>query len=183
MDINIRKFNVGDAPKLYAAVKESVAHLSPWLSWCTPAYSINDAEFWVNTAETEWNAGHDFRFVIECNLTKKFLGSVAINQVIQQHKIGNLGYWIRQSELNQGACINAARKTIEYGFNELQLQRIEICALENNTASIAVAEKLGATYEGILRNKLFHNGNSCPAKCYSLIPSDLNTLQAYEKIM
>jgi len=174
MDINIRKFTVGDAPELYAAVKESVAHLSPWLCWCTPAYSMNDAEFWVTTAEQEWNAANDFRFVIECNITGKFLGSVAINQVIQQQKTGNLGYWIRQSALNKGACTNAARKAIEYGFNQLHLQRIEICALETNTASIAIAEKLGATYEGILRNKLFHYGKAYPAKCYSLIPSDSN---------
>jgi RimJ/RimL family protein N-acetyltransferase len=174
MDINIRKFKAEDTPELYAAVRESVAHLSPWLCWCTPAYSMADADFWVTTAEQEWNAGKDFRFVIECNLTGKFLGSVAINQVIQQHKIGNLGYWIRQSALNQGVCTNAASKAIEYGFNQLQLRRIEICTLETNAASIAVAKKLGATYEGILRNKLFHYGESYPAKCYSLIPNDLN---------
>jgi len=174
MDINIRKFKTGDAPELYAAVKESIEHISPWLCWCTPAYSIADAEFWVTTAESEWDAGNDFRFVIECNQTGKFLGSVAINQVVQQHKIGNLGYWIRKTALNQGVCTEAARKSIEYGFNQLQLQRIEICALEANIASIAIAEKLGATYEGVLRNKLFHAGKSHPAKCYSLIPSDEN---------
>jgi RimJ/RimL family protein N-acetyltransferase len=176
MDINIRKFKTGDTPELYAAVRESISHLSPWLCWCTPAYSMADAEFWVTTAEQEWNAGNDFRFVIECKLTGKLLGSVAINQVIQQHKIGNLGYWIRQSALNQGVCTKAARKAIEYGFNHLQLQRIEICALEDNTASSAVAEKLGGIYEGILRNKLFHNGKSYPAKCYSLIPGDLRKM-------
>lgn len=175
MDINIRKFKEDDALELYAAVRESIDHLSPWLCWCTPAYSIADAEFWVTTAEQEWNAGNDYRFVIECSHTKKLLGSVAINQVIQQHKIGNLGYWIRQSALNQGVCTKAARMIIEYGFNQLQLQRIEICALEANTASIAIAEKLGATYEGILRNKLFHYGKSYAAKCYSLIPNDIKT--------
>ena len=173
MDISIRKFKADDAPELYAAVRESIAHLSPWLFWCTPAYSIADAEFWVTTAEPEWNAGNDFRFVIECKQTGKLLGSVAINQVIQQHKIGNLGYWIRQSALNQGVCTTAASMAIEYGFNQLQLQRIEIYVLEDNASSNAVAEKLGSTYEGILRNKLFHNGKSCPAKCYSVIPNDL----------
>ncbi|HSC67012.1 MAG TPA: GNAT family protein [Cellvibrio sp.] len=65
---------------------------------------------------------------------------------------------------------------IEYEFNPQQLQRIEICVLENNTASRVIAEKLGGTYEGILGNKLFHNGKFHPAKCYSLIPSDLEAI-------
>jgi len=180
MDINIRKFNAEDALELYSAVRETIAHISPWLCWCTPAYSIADAEFWVTSAESEWSAGNDFRFVIECNQTGKFLGSVAINQVVQQHKIGNLGYWVRQSALNQGVCTKAAKLAIDYGFKQLQLQRIEICVLEANTASISIAEKLGGTYEGILRNKLFHQGKSHPAKCYSLIPSDLSKMQIHE---
>jgi RimJ/RimL family protein N-acetyltransferase len=44
--------------------------------------------------------------------------------------------------------------------------------IEDYHASNAVASKLGATYEGTFRNKIFHDGNSRSANCYSIIPSD-----------
>ena len=42
-----------------------------------------------------------------------------------------------------------------------------------NTASAGVAEKAGAQFEGIARNRLTLQGRPVPARVYSLIPADL----------
>lgn len=175
MKISIRQFRESDAQEFQEAVLESVEHLSEWLPWCTPDYSIQDATEWVTSAAKTWADGTDYRFLIGDTNTLQILGSVGINQVVPQHKIGNLGYWVRKSATNQGVCTQAARQVSAFAFEKLGFQRIEIHILADNKSSNAVAAKLGGEYEGILRNKIFLNGKSLPAKCYSIVPSDYET--------
>jgi len=109
MEISIRKFRESDAEEFHAAVLESVEHVSEWLPWCTPAYSLQNAQEWFDSAGTEWEAGTDYRFLIEDCETKGILGTVGINQIVHQHKIGNMGYWVRKFATNKGVCTKAAR--------------------------------------------------------------------------
>jgi RimJ/RimL family protein N-acetyltransferase len=172
MKIDIRRYKESDALEFQQAVLESVNHLGRWLPWCTPNYSIEDAQAWASGAAQMWSAGTDYRFVIEDSDRRRILGSVGINQVVAQHKIGNLGYWVRESAINKGVCTAAARQAAHFAFQHLDFRRLEIHILPDNHASNAVASKLGATYEGTFRNKIFHDGNSRSANCYSIIPSD-----------
>ncbi len=177
MKINIRKFKESDTREFQEAVLESVEHLSVWLPWCTPDYSIEDATDWVTSAADAWEAGTDYRFVIEDAKTLKILGCVGINQVVPQHKVGNLGYWVKKSALKQGVCTQAVREVAAFAFDTLGFKRLEVHILTDNNASNAVASKLGGEFEGVFRNKLLFNGKSLPAKCYSIVPSDYEKLQ------
>jgi RimJ/RimL family protein N-acetyltransferase len=175
MEIAIRKFKESDAKEFHIAVLESVEHVSEWLPWCTPAYSFQNAIDWTASAEKVWEAGTDYRFIIEDRETKKILGTIGINQIDPQHKIGNMGYWIRKSAANKGVCTKAGHLVAKYAFSELGFQRIEVHVHKENVASNSVASKLGGKYEGVFRNKLFFKGQAVPAKCYSIIPSDYET--------
>jgi RimJ/RimL family protein N-acetyltransferase len=172
VEIAVRQYRESDAKEFQAAVLESVERLAEWLPWCTSDYSIQDATDWVNSASHTWKDGTDYRFLIEDAKTGRILGSVGINQVVPQHKRGNLGYWVRKSAINQGICTRAARQVVSFAFQELGFQRLEIHVQTNNNASNAVAAKIGGVYEGIFRNKVVNNGQSLPAKCYSIIPAD-----------
>lgn len=174
MEIEIRPYMAGDANKLHEAVRVSIGHLSPWLPWCSEAYSLDDARFWVDTAPEAWQQGTDYRFGIFAVADGRLLGGVGINQLIEQHKIGNLGYWVRSDATGLGVARRAARQALEYGFNQLRLMRIEVYVLRDNHASRKVAESLGGEYEGLLRNKLYHLGKPQAAHCYGVIPADLN---------
>lgn len=175
MNISIRPFKVSDAEPFYDAVLESVEHVSQWLPWCSSSYSLQDAIEWADSSISTWEDGSEYRFVIECSDSEEILGSIGINQIVHQHKIGNLGYWVRKSALGQGVCTQAAHQAIVYAFENLSFRRIEIHVHPENEASNAVATRLGGLYEGLFRNKLYFNGESVSAKCYSVIPSDYET--------
>ena len=66
----------------------------------------------------------------------------------------------------------AARCLAAFGFRQLGLLRIEIVVATANTASQRVAEKLGATCEGVLRNRILVRDRVHDAVMFSLIPSD-----------
>ena len=89
------------------------------------------------------------------------------------HQFANLGYLVRTSRVKEGIATEAAKLVARYGFEKLDLQRIEVVVSTDNAPSLRVAEKLGAVKEGLLRNGLRKHGTPCDAYMYSLIPTDL----------
>ena len=61
-----------------------------------------------------------------------------------------------------------------FGFDELKLNRIEIVVAIENKPSQRVAEKAGATQEGVLRKRLVVRDRVYDAVMYSLIPEDIS---------
>jgi ribosomal-protein-serine acetyltransferase len=98
------------------------------------------------------------------------LGGIGLNQFNREHNFCDLGFWVRESRQRQGIASRAARAVTAFGFRELTLTRIEIVIAEGNILSRRVAEKLGATFECVARNRLVSTGVPLAAAVYSLIP-------------
>lgn len=163
----IRRIKRSDASEIQTAVLESVGHIRPWLDWCTPGYRLSDAVNWTVGAVSKWQEGSEYRFVIEESESGVLLGSIAIRSICGPSRIGDLGYWLRKRALGQGYCTKAVKLALEYGFEELGFQRIEMRVLPDNAASNAVAFRLGAAFDGLQANKIIHKGETKMANCYS----------------
>lgn len=169
----IRPFRITDTDAFTEAVRESVATVGPWLPWCRADYSTKEARTWIGQCAVRLNMGYSFDVGIFTEDGTTLLGGVAINQVDHLHNTGNLGYWVRESMQHRGIATRAALMMAAYGFDTLKLTRLEILAAEHNQPSRAVAEKLGATFECVARNRLTMHGLPVAAAVYSLIPGDL----------
>ena len=169
----IRPLVPGDAAACHAAVRESLDTVGRWMPWCHPAYSIRDSQQWIATCQAQWADGQAFEFGIFDPDGTEVWGGVGINQINRMYSFANLGFWVRASRVRNGVAIAAARLAAGFAFRELGLTRIEIVALVDNVASRRVAEKLGATFECVARNRLVHNGVPFAAAVYSLVPGDL----------
>jgi RimJ/RimL family protein N-acetyltransferase len=90
-----------------------------------------------------------------------------------QHRYANIGYWVRTSYTRRGFCTRSLRLAARFAFDTLGLTRVEIAAEPENGASRGVAEKAGATFEVIARNRIVMRGQALPAAVYSLVPEDL----------
>lgn len=64
-----------------------------------------------------------------------------------------LGYWAVREQRGRGYSVEAARALCDWGWDTLDIHRIEWWAMTGNTGSRAVAEKLGFTVEGTLRKR------------------------------
>ncbi|GAB3263984.1 GNAT family N-acetyltransferase [Chitinimonas naiadis] len=175
--IRIRPFRTGDTAAFFAAVKESIPTLSPWLSWCHAAYSETEAELYVAGRVSAWHAAQgSYSFVIEDTADQTLLGSVGLSAVQDLFlNQANVGYWIRSSATGRGAVTHAVQLVSRFAFEQLGLTRLEIGALVDNVASRRVAEKAGYQYEALLRNGLLSRGEARDSVLYSLIPADLIT--------
>jgi RimJ/RimL family protein N-acetyltransferase len=56
----------------------------------------------------------------------------------------------------------------------LGFSRVELLTIDGNVASQRVAERLGAVFEGVLRDRLWLRGKAYPARLYSIVRGDLS---------
>jgi [ribosomal protein S5]-alanine N-acetyltransferase len=80
-----------------------------------------------------------------------------------------LGFAVHADHWGQGLASDAAATMIDFGFNSLDLHRVSAAIGPTNEASIAVAEKLGLTYEGRLRDHAFTNGQWRDSLLFSIL--------------
>lgn len=172
LPIVLRPYQADDVLPLYEAASESIAEIYPWMPWCHPGYTIDDSRSWIGSRLGAWGRP-DYDFVIVERATGRFLGAVGLNQINRVHDFANLGYWVRSSAAGQGIAVLAARLCARFGFDELQLHRLEIVVDVDNRRSLRVAEKVGATREGIARQRSKTGGTWRDAFMYSLLPIDL----------
>jgi ribosomal-protein-serine acetyltransferase len=171
--IEIERINVGRCSDLYEAVQESRAEWSAAGLLDGRELTMDDVLLLVQGYVTLWNDGDAYMFYVLDQATADILGMAFLNQVDPSNQIASLGYMVRSARTGKGIATEAARRVAVYGFEKLGLRRIELVADEANAASLRIAEKLGATREGLLRNRLLVNGKSRQAYLYSLIPADL----------
>jgi RimJ/RimL family protein N-acetyltransferase len=169
--VAIRFYEPGDAEALFAAARESVADVYPWLAWCHPDYALVEAEEWTERQPALRAGGEEYNFVIT-DAAGRFLGGCGLNQLNALHRTANLGYWVRSSAAGRGAAPAAVVALARWAFASTALERLEIVAAVTNVRSQRVAEKAGALREGVLRRRLHMHGVSHDAVVYSLVRAD-----------
>lgn len=168
--VGIRPQHPDDVGPLLDAVRESLDELGPWMGWAHPGYSLADAAEWIELQDRAWDAGERFGFAIVDIGTGRFLGVGGLNRIDPVHRWANAGYWVRSSATGAGVATRALRLMARFAFEVLEFGRIEVVADVDNVASRRVAERAGAVFEGIARNRLSTRGRSRDGAVYGLVP-------------
>lgn len=171
--IILRKYNQEDLFDRYTAIKENLTEISKWLSFCRPDYSENQNLLWYVAYPKNWKRQIEFPFAVIEKNTGRYIGECVLNHINHMHKVANVTYWIKKEYTGKGIATRAVKLIAGFGFQNLDMRRIEIFMEPENSASIKVAEKAGAVKEGILRNRILSNEISKDAILYSLIPGDI----------
>lgn len=87
------------------------------------------------------------------------VGTIAIFDINRTHKSAEIGaFMIKPGTHGNGLGTEAMKLTLEYAFNQLNMNRIQGGYLEGNEASKAVQEKFGFQKEGRERKAIFRDG-------------------------
>jgi ribosomal-protein-serine acetyltransferase len=173
-ELLLRPYRPRDAEDVYLAVSESLADMYPWMPWAHRNYSAKETRRWLRTRPEEWEKGVAYEFAIVSAPEGPYLGGCGLNRFDYANRTANLGYWVRSSRTGRGVAAAAARLLAGWGFTELRLNRIEIVVATDNLRSRRVAEKLGARFEGVMRDRLCLYDQAHDAALYSLVAGDPN---------
>ncbi len=168
----MRPFHLNDAEEVYAAVRESLTELKPWMSFAYDGYSLDDSRDFIRITRARWSEGTLYAFAITEKETGLILGGCSLSHIHPVYHLCNLGYWVRSSRHGEGIAGRATHLAARYAFERIGLVRVEIVIALENKASIRVAEKVGAHHEGILRNRMVVGREVYDAHMYSLVPQD-----------
>ncbi|WP_405879507.1 GNAT family N-acetyltransferase [Streptomyces sp. NBC_01136] len=150
----LRPFALSDADAVYAACQDAD------IQYYTPAptpFRREDAEKYVaETAPRGWATDHDHILGAFRSDNGALVGSFCLTEL--SRGVYELGYWAAKEQRSRGYSAEAARALCDWGFTTLEAHRIEWWAMAGNVASGALAEKLGFTVEGTLRNRTMVNG-------------------------
>jgi RimJ/RimL family protein N-acetyltransferase len=168
----LRPFRLDDAEAIHDAVRESMAELGQWLSWCHPQYTIHDTIQFLSSRAEAFRKDGEVGFAVLERSSGRLVGGCGINQIDQAALRANLGYWLRTSATKRGYAVEAARLVARWALLTLGLERIEIVAATGNHASQRVAANLGALREAVARKRLRVHGVQHDAVVFSLIRAD-----------
>ena len=99
-------------------------------------------------------------------------GKAGMNVMPQKYRRAEIYYVLNPKFWGRGIATEAAKTLVSFGFNELNLHRIEAGVATENIASINVLEKLGMTREGVGRKILPIRGKWVDNYAYSIIEDD-----------
>jgi len=100
------------------------------------------------------------------------IGSCGFHNWIKEHSRSEIGYEIHKQYQNQGYMSEAIKKIINYGFQKMNLNRMEALIDPDNDNSIKIIYKNGFKQEGTLRGH-YKNGNEFEDSImFSLLKSD-----------
>jgi len=140
-----------DVGAIYQACQDP--DIQRWTTVPSP-YSWEDAAGFVTFTKTGWQTGENRVWGIR--LDNKLIGTIGL--VDEGAGGAELGFWLAPDARNAGYMFEAARAVCDAGFQELKLQRITWHAYIGNSGSPAIAQKLGFTYEGLIRLGAIHRG-------------------------
>lgn len=121
------------------------------LQQAPPEASLEDAAEWLAVREGRRKRGQALFLVIAERYGDEAVGSVWLWNVSLAERRGEIGYWLLERGRGRGHATRAVRLVVEYAFERLALERIQLLTLPDNVASKRVAERAGFQQEGVLR--------------------------------
>jgi len=144
----LRPFHLEDAPEVqHLAGAFEIARVT--LNVPHP-YEDGMAQAWIESHASEFEKGLVAYFALVEATSNALIGSMHL-RINRAHAHAELGYWLGVPFWNRGYATEAARTLLHYGFESLELQRIQASHLGCNPASGRVMQKIGMQPEGVSR--------------------------------
>ncbi len=119
-------------------------------------YTMQDEEEWFNRQREERDARH---FAILTRAECRLIGNCGLHQIDWSSHHATLGIFIGDKNFwGRGFGTDATRVLLRYGFEEVNLHRIELQVFSFNQRAIRVYDKCGFKLEGVRRQVLFREG-------------------------
>ncbi len=132
--------------------------------------SLETEKRWMEKAIRDHEQLRTVRFGIVLRETDELIGIVHLSQIDMVNRHCDVGSMIGEERHRGKGYVSEARCMLfEYGFMELGLQCISTRILENNSASIRSAERFGYVKEGVLRRRIYKEGDFRNLIAYSML--------------
>ncbi|NLM52496.1 MAG: GNAT family N-acetyltransferase [Firmicutes bacterium] len=165
----LRKLTLQDADDIFAYGSDP--EVSRFMTWETHQ-SIEETKSFINFILDKYEKDEAGEWGIVLKSTGKLIGSVGIPRYDLQNKSAEIGYVLSRKYWGQGIMPEAVSRVLQFAFEEMGLNRIESCHYVRNEKSGRVMQKVGMSFEGVVREKIFAKNKFWDVKQYAILRSD-----------
>lgn len=163
----LRDLNLDDVEALNAIERQE--RVTRYMSF--DPQSLEQTREWIEAAiRTQQNPQRrTFDLAIVPKGTSQLVGRVGLDVSRPEHFEASIWYVLDPAAQGRGYALEAARRMLEFGFADLGLHRIWADCDPRNQRSCRLAERLGMTNEGCLRQNYFLKGGWCDTAVYAVL--------------
>ena len=162
----LRALASSDLDDLYEYASDlEIDRYTPWDRY----QSLDEAREDLGGYIARYEQGHFRAWGIEHRADKKLIGITNFGFLSKEDRRAEMGYTIARKYWGQGLATEAATALIRYGFEKLDLARIEAVVLPENKASSKVLLKVGMQFEGLLRSYQVWKGKPSDLEMYAIV--------------
>lgn len=157
----------GDAASLATLVEANREHLLPWMPWAadrSPGATLGFIEGRALPAIAQADG-----FETGVWWRGRLVGACGLHTLYREPLRGSLGYWLAADAQGHGLATRAMRAVTAKAFDDLGFERVDLRADVDNARSRAVAERLGFTFEGVLRRELWNGQRYVDVAVYAML--------------
>lgn len=133
--------------------------------------NTQEAQLLVDFLQKRFEEKAGIRWGITLKSNQHVIGTVGFNSFAKKHR-ANISYNIHPNYRNCGYMSEALRTVIRFGFEHLEINRIEAEIIKQYSESGRILEKFNFKNEGILRQWLLWNGLYHDVIMYSLLKEE-----------
>lgn len=164
--LTLRPFTMTDADRVSELLQDpAIAETTLYIPY---PYTREDAAMWIAMHPAAAGTGRELIWAIWLREGSNLIGTISM-EINAQHCRGALGYWLGVPWWGQGIMSEAANAVVDYGFDALDLHRIEATRMPDNAGSARVMEKAGLAYECTLRGYYLKNGQFLDAAIHARV--------------
>ena len=161
----LRALRISDLDDLYEYASDpEIDHYVPWEHY----KNIEEARENLNEFLEEYQKDGLGAWGIEHRVDKKLIGIINTSIPHRINRRVEVGYTIARAYWGQGYATEAVQAVIKFGFEKMDLVRMEAVVLRDNIASARVLEKAGMKFEGLLHSYQIWRGQPRNLQMYAV---------------
>lgn len=161
----LRQFHDGDIENVFRGLSHPDVIRYYGVSFATLEATREQMQ-WFRDLESQ---GTGLWWALEDKQTGHFYGAAGLYLINPTHRKAETGFWLLPDYWGRGIVPEAMQPIMAYGFDKLQLHRIEAFVETGNANSGRVLRKLGFDYEGCMRDCEIKNGRFISLEIYGLL--------------
>ena len=164
--LDLRPLTPADAAGLFALKSDPVVQrYGSHPAWTDPQLAVD----YIERDRRSMAEGQHAQFAIARREDGAMLGTCTLYALDAQCRRADVGYALLPSAWGHGFANEAVTALLDWGFEHLDLNRVEADIDPRNTPSARALERLGFTREGLLRERWIVGGEKCDSLMYGLL--------------
>lgn len=170
--LKLRIMTPADAADMFAYASDPA--VTRHTSW--PAHrSIDESRAQLARVVARYERGEVAGWGLEHRAAGRFIGTAGYLRWDVEDRCAEVGYALSRACWGQGLMTEALRAIVAFGFERMQLNRIEARCNADNIGSYRVMEKAGMTFEGTIRERYLVDGAFIDLRLYSILRREYGT--------